>query len=80
MSEKLSDFLEDMALMHEFTSGDVEYPRKFREAARIVRAVEDAPEGFWCEAMPAYICLPRNWIDIARRYTDGQRVRLVEVE
>lgn len=78
MSESLSERLERAANDKALPIGEAW--ALLEEAAKIVRAVEDAPEGFWCEAMPAYICLPCNWIDIARRYTDGQRVRLVEVK
>ena len=36
-----------------------------------------APVGLWCEAMPAYVCLPSNWLGIVTKWTDGKRVRLV---
>jgi hypothetical protein len=75
MTEKLSDFLEDMALMHEFTSGDVEYSRNYREAARIVRAVEEADENVFFErsrnGCAVLVALP-SWY--------GKRVKLVEVK
>lgn len=80
MSEKLSDFLEDMALMREFTSSDIEYPRKFREAARIVRSVEDAPEAVMDTRDVLGICAPTEEDFPALYALQGKLVRLVEVK
>ena len=42
--------------------------------------IEGAAVGFWCEAMPAYICLPKNWLEVVKPWTDGKRVALVPVD
>lgn len=35
--------------------------------------------GFWDEAMPAYVCLPANWLEVVKGWTNWQRVALLRL-
>jgi hypothetical protein len=39
--------------------------------------IANAPIGFWTAAMPAYVCLPSDWMSIVTKWHDLDRVRLL---
>jgi hypothetical protein len=47
------------------------------ELAKLQARIADAPTGFWTAAMPAYVCLPSDWMSIVTKWHDLDRVRLV---
>jgi hypothetical protein len=47
------------------------------ELAKLRARIADAPTGFWTAAMPAYVCLPSDWMSIVTKWHDLDRVRLV---
>lgn len=76
MSEKLSDRLKANSLAYELL-GEHDLPALLREAARIVRAVETAPECV-VETVSGFDESERPVLDVYVK--NGKRVRLVEVE
>ena len=77
MSEKLSERLKENALAYELL-GERDIPSLLREAAAIVRAVEDAPVAYLHGK--TRISPHASAIGTDGRPTPGKRVKLVEVK
>lgn len=77
MSEKLSERLKGNALAYELL-GERDLPSLLREAAAIVRAVEDAPVAYLHGK--TRISPHASAIGTDGRPTPGKRVKLVEVK
>lgn len=76
MSEKLSERLERFEFSDELGNGDFSL---IRQAAAIVRAVEDAPEAMFASHDVGSAPVGCEWDDRIASI-NGKRVKLVEVE
>lgn len=83
--ERLRAEVADLRRINQFDGTELRALCAARDEARRERdalrdRIEGAAVGFWCEAMPAYICLPKNWLEVVKPWTDGKRVALVPVD